>query len=67
LNPDFVKLAESFGVDGRRATNPAELRTALREALAAGRPALIEVPVGVMPQIQAVTGSANNPPPRPTA
>lgn len=49
VNPDFVQLAESFGVDGRRADGPEGLRTHLREALAVDRPALIEVPVGEMP------------------
>jgi acetolactate synthase-1/2/3 large subunit len=48
-NPDFTKLAESFGVMGLRATTPGELRAQLRKALAAGVPALIEVPVGPMP------------------
>lgn len=44
-NPDFVKLAESFGVASRRATSPDELRNALAWALGTGAPALIEVPV----------------------
>ncbi|HET9716648.1 MAG TPA: thiamine pyrophosphate-dependent enzyme [Pseudolabrys sp.] len=48
-NPDFVKYAESFGVAGRRAKGPEELRIALREALASREPTLIEVPVGPMP------------------
>jgi acetolactate synthase I/II/III large subunit len=48
-NPDFVKLAESFGVDGFRARSPEELRDALRQALEGGRPSLIEVPVSEMP------------------
>lgn len=48
-NPDFVKFAESFGAAGRRARNPDELRTALREAFARREPTLIEVPVGAMP------------------
>ena len=48
-NPDFVKYAESFGAAGRRARGPGELRTALRAALAAREPTLIEVPVGPMP------------------
>jgi acetolactate synthase I/II/III large subunit len=48
-NPDFVKMAESFGVDGRRARSPEELRGVLRQALASGRPSLIEVPVAEMP------------------
>jgi acetolactate synthase-1/2/3 large subunit len=49
LNPDFVKLAESFGVLGLKATTPAALRQALRQAWAANMPALIEVPCGEMP------------------
>jgi len=44
-NPDFVKLAESFGVRGWRATSPSELKRALAEALARDAPSLIEVPV----------------------
>jgi len=49
LNPDFVKLAELFRVEGRRAEGPEGLRVALREALKHDRPVLIEVPVGEMP------------------
>lgn len=48
-NPDFMKLAESFGVMGLRATSPEALRPALRKALSSNEPALIEVPVGEMP------------------
>jgi acetolactate synthase-1/2/3 large subunit len=48
-NPDFLKLADSFGIMGLRATSPDALRQALRKALASGEPALIEVPVGEMP------------------
>ena len=44
-NPDFVRLAESFGVHASRATSPAELRASLEHALALDAPALIEVPV----------------------
>ena len=50
-NPDFVGLAESFGMLGLRAGSPAELRAALRQALSAKGPALIEVPVGELPSI----------------
>lgn len=32
VNPDFVRLAESFGVHGARATTPAELGSAARDA-----------------------------------
>jgi acetolactate synthase I/II/III large subunit len=52
LNPDFVGLAESFGVRGARATTPGELEGLLRETLgsANAEPVLLDVPVGVMPQ-----------------
>jgi acetolactate synthase-1/2/3 large subunit len=43
-NPDFVKLAESFGAAGYRVTSPAELRPVLERALADDAPAVIEVP-----------------------
>lgn len=49
-NPDFVKLAESFGMAGERVTSPDALGLALERALARNAPALIEVPVGPMPQ-----------------
>ena len=42
-NPDFLRLAESFGALGLRAASPAQLRTALQRALGAGRPVVIEV------------------------
>ena len=48
-NPDFMKLAESFGVRGLRAEGPGGLRTQLSAALRDDAPALIEVPVGEMP------------------
>ena len=44
-NPDFVKLAESFGMAGYRVKTPAELQGTLEKAFAADAPALIEVQV----------------------
>lgn len=44
-NPDFVKLADSFGMAGQRVNTPAGLRQALEKALANDAPALIEVQV----------------------
>jgi acetolactate synthase-1/2/3 large subunit len=44
-NPDFVKLAESFGATAYRAKTPAELKTALEQGFAQSGPVLIEVPV----------------------
>ena len=45
VNPDFVKMAESFGLQAFRATSPDALRRALDQALSLDRPTLIEVPV----------------------
>jgi len=42
---DYAALAASMGVPGRRVTDPAQIAPALREALASGRPRLIEVMV----------------------
>jgi acetolactate synthase-1/2/3 large subunit len=42
LNPDFVKLAEAYGVRGWRVTGPEETRGAVAEARAHAGPALIE-------------------------
>ena len=40
--PDFVKLAEAFGVIGLRATKPAEVETVLKQGLAADKPVLMD-------------------------
>jgi acetolactate synthase I/II/III large subunit len=45
VNPDFVKLAESFGVAAARVTSPENFRPALEKSLAAGGPALIVIEV----------------------
>lgn len=49
-NPDFVKLAESFGALGLRTDTPDGLKKALETGFAANRPTIIEVPVGVFPE-----------------
>ncbi|MFC5700808.1 biosynthetic-type acetolactate synthase large subunit [Cohnella faecalis] len=41
-SPDFVKLAEAYGVKGLRATTPKEAEAAWREALATDGPVLID-------------------------
>jgi acetolactate synthase-1/2/3 large subunit len=46
-NPDFVRLAESFGVAAARVRTPRELAQALEQELAAARPALIEVELAI--------------------
>ena len=45
INPDFVRLAESFGARGLRARDPGELQRQLEAALAADAPTVIEVPL----------------------
>jgi len=44
-NPDFVKLAESFGAAGFKAGDPESLRTAIRRAFEESGPSIIEVEV----------------------
>jgi acetolactate synthase-1/2/3 large subunit len=53
-NPDFVKLAESFGAAGLRATNAEELGRAVREGFANNHPTLIDVPVDRLPPIRMI-------------
>ncbi len=48
-NPDFMTLAKAFGVPATQVTSPQALEGALKAAIAAGGPHLIEVPVGKMP------------------
>jgi acetolactate synthase-1/2/3 large subunit len=43
-NPDFVKLAEAFGVKGMKA-DPGDIDRALAKALDLRRPVVIEVPI----------------------
>jgi acetolactate synthase-1/2/3 large subunit len=42
-NPDFVKWAEAFGAQAERVTTTEEFGPAMERALAAGRPAVIEL------------------------
>jgi acetolactate synthase-1/2/3 large subunit len=43
ITPHLAEIARAFGAHGRRVTETAELGDALREALAANRPAVVEV------------------------
>ncbi|HTH99165.1 MAG TPA: thiamine pyrophosphate-dependent enzyme [Stellaceae bacterium] len=49
VNPDFVKLAESFNIAAYRATTPDELERTLTKAFADNVPALVHVPIGECP------------------
>ena len=52
VNPDYVKLADAFGIRGERVGSPAALTGAVKNALAANEPCLIEVPVGEMESLR---------------
>jgi acetolactate synthase-1/2/3 large subunit len=56
LNPDFLKLAEAFGVVGRHADTPEKLRIAVEESARANEPTLIAVPIGPVPNPWTVLG-----------
>jgi acetolactate synthase I/II/III large subunit len=45
VNPDFVRLAESFGANAARVTSPEAFRPALEKALADGGPYVIAIEV----------------------
>lgn len=42
VNPDFVKLAEAYGAEGLRVTDPAGIAPALEQAIASARPVMID-------------------------
>jgi acetolactate synthase-1/2/3 large subunit len=48
-NPNFIKLAESYGVEGMKAENPHELKMCIEKAIVLNKPVLIEVPTGETP------------------
>jgi acetolactate synthase-1/2/3 large subunit len=48
-NPDFIRLAESFGVHAARAGTPQALRGELESAFGRKGASLIEVPMGKVP------------------
>lgn len=50
-NPDFVRLAESFGITAFRADGPEALGEVLRKAMDIEGPVLIDAPVGEMPAV----------------
>jgi acetolactate synthase-1/2/3 large subunit len=55
-NPNFLKLAEAFGVVGRHVDSPEKLRTAVEESILANEPTLMAVPIGPVPNPWTVLG-----------
>ncbi|MEW6183010.1 MAG: biosynthetic-type acetolactate synthase large subunit [Bacillota bacterium] len=53
--PDFVKVAEAYGAEGIRVTKPAEVGTALEQAIASSRPVFLDFVIereeNVMPMV----------------
>ena len=47
-NPDFVKLAESFGIKGTKVENPSELKPMLSKALATNEPYVLDIKIDDM-------------------
>ncbi len=53
-SPDFVKLAESFGVSAERVEKPGEMEVTVRNAIRSGEPYLIDViidPEEILPMV----------------
>ncbi len=48
-NPNFMKLAESYGAIGMKANNPKALEKSIKKAISLNKTVLIEVPIGEMP------------------
>lgn len=44
-NPDFVKLADAYGWEGKRITHPSEVEDAIAEMLASEKPYLLDVAI----------------------
>jgi acetolactate synthase-1/2/3 large subunit len=47
VNPDYVKLADAYGIEGIRATTPEALTAALKRARYADMPTVIDVPISL--------------------
>jgi acetolactate synthase-1/2/3 large subunit len=47
VNPDYVKLAAAYGIEGIRAESPEALTEALRKAKSSDMPVIIDVPINL--------------------
>jgi acetolactate synthase-1/2/3 large subunit len=48
-NPDFPRLARSFGMEAMQVKDPTKVGDSIADAIQMNKPVLIEVPVGPMP------------------
>ena len=58
--PDFVKLAEAYGVKGCRVADVADLEAALRAALAGGQPAVIDCAIDIDEMVRPMVGGGSD-------
>ena len=47
INPDYVKLADAYGIQGIRANSPEALAEALHAAKSSDMPVIIDVPISL--------------------
>ncbi len=58
VNPDFVAMAHAYGGKGFLATSPEELSSAIRSAIDADAPSIVEVKIGRLPRPKAWSARA---------
>ena len=58
--PDFVKLAEAYGLGGKRATNVEEFEAALKEALACGHGYVIDCAIDIDEKVRPMVGGGSH-------
>ena len=58
--PDFVKLAEAYGLPGRRVSHVAQLESALRDALAEGQGMVIDCAIATDEMVRPMVSGGGN-------
>ena len=58
--PDFVKLAEAYGLSGRHVASLAELEDALREAMACGHGCVIDCAIDIDEMVRPMVSGGSN-------
>ena len=58
--PDFVKLAEAYGLSGKRVTNVDELEAALHEALSCGHGYVIDCAIDIDEMVRPMVGGGSH-------
>lgn len=58
--PDFVKLAEAYGLSGKRVTSVEEFESALKEAMACGHGYVIDCIIGIDEMVRPMVGGGSH-------